>query len=244
MTVLKEVNMQLQDEYIDRVCAESEIWNELLTLNNADILELGCGTAELTRQIAASCPGCRITAMEVDEIQHEKNLQTADLPNVRFVAGGAEAIPAEDASFDIVLMFKSLHHVPLDKMDTAMGEIWRVLKPAGRAYISEPIFAGDFNDILRLFHDEEQVRKAAFEAVKQAVDNGRFHLVGEIFFHAPMQFADFSEFEQKVIGVTHSQHQLSEGLYQQVKRAFMKHMGDNGAYFLIPMRVDVLEVSE
>lgn len=67
MRVLKEVNMQLQNEHINRVCAESEIWNELLTLNNADILELGCGTAKLPRQVVASGVDCRVTAMEVNE---------------------------------------------------------------------------------------------------------------------------------------------------------------------------------
>jgi len=235
--------MQLQHEHIDRVCAESEIWNELLTLNDADILELGCGAAELTRQIAASGIDCRVTAMEVDTIQHAKNLQVTDLPNVRFVSGGAEAIPTDDTSYDIVLMFKSLHHVPPVSMDAALDEIRRVLKPNSIAYISEPIFAGDFNDILRLFHNEDQVRKAAFAAVKRAVDDGKFHLVDEVFFLAPMHFSDFSIFEQKVIGVTHSNHQLSDDVYRQVQKAFAAKMTDDGAHFLQPMRVDVLEKS-
>jgi len=234
--------MQLQREHIDRVCAESEIWNELLTLNDTDILELGCGTAELTRQIAASGIDCRVTAMEVDEIQHARNLQATDLPNVRFVAGGAEAIPADDASFDIVLMFKSLHHVPPDSMDTALDEIRRVLKHGGHAYISEPIFAGDFNDILCLFHNEEQVRKAAFAAVKHAVDDDRFTLADEVFFLSPMHFIDFAEFEDKVIGVSHTRHQLTDAVYESVKQSFNMAMTKDGAHFLMPMRVDLLEV--
>jgi len=236
------MNMQLQQEYIDRVCAESEIWNELLALDGADILELGCGTAELTRQIAASCSGCRITAMEVDEIQHEKNLQIADLPNVHFVAGGAEAIPAEDDSFDIVFMFKSLHHVPPDQMDMAMNEIRRVLKTGGYAYVSEPICAGNFDEILCLFHDEKEVRKAAFEAVKAAVEDGRFRLVDEVFFQSRMFFRDFTDFEEKVIAVTHSNHQLSDALYEPVRQSFNMVMTANGAHFLMPIRVDLLEV--
>jgi len=239
---MREVCMQLQHEHIDRVCDESEIWSALLKLDGADILELGCGAAELTRLVATSAGDCRVTAMEVDEIQHAKNLQITDLPNVRFVAGGAEAIPANDATFDLVLMFKSLHHVPQDNMDTAMNEIRRVLKPAGRAYISEPVFAGDFNDILRQFHNEEQVRKAAFAAVKSAVEDGRFTLVDEVFFLSPMHFIDFAEFEEKVIGVSHSQHQLSAAVYESVRHDFNMVMTDDGAQFLMPMRVDVLEV--
>jgi len=241
---MKEVNMQLQHEHIDRICDESEIWNELLTLKGTDVLELGCGTAELTRQIATGCSGCRITAMEVDEIQHAKNLQITDLRNVRFVAGGAEAIPADDANFDAVLMFKSLHHVPVDKMDVAMHEIRRVLRPGGYAYISEPIFAGDFNDILRQFHDEELVRKAAFEAVKNTVEDGRFTLVDEVFFLSSMHFKNFAEFEEKVIGVSHSQHQLSAAVYESVRHDVNRAMSDDGAQFLMPMRVDLLEVAK
>ena len=234
--------MQLMNEHIDRVCAESEVWNDLLRLDGADILELGCGAAELTRQIAASEADCRVTAMEVDEIQHAKNLQITDLPNVRFVAGGAEAIPVKDDSVDIVLMFKSLHHVPLEQLDRAMDEIRRVLRPGGHAYISEPVFAGDFNDILRQFHDEKVVRKAAFAAVKRAVECGRFTLVTERFFLSPMHFADFAAFEAKVIGVTHSQHQLSEDVYASVRRDFQRAMKADGAHFLMPMRVDLLKV--
>ena len=57
-----------------------------------------------------------------------------------------------------------------------MAEIHRVLKPDGLAYISEPVFAGEFNEIIRLFHDELAVREAAFAAVGRAVATGRFEL--------------------------------------------------------------------
>ena len=232
--------MRIREENIHTICDESNIWERLLTLDDADILELGCGTAELTRKIATAGANRRITAMEVDEIQHEKNLQVDDLPNVHFVVGAAEDIPAENNAYDIVLMFKSLHHVPPASMDMALDEIRRVLKADGRVYISEPVFSGDFNDILRLFHDEEQVRQAAFAAVKKAVDDERFTLIDEVFFFASICFADFSEFEQKVIGVTHSHHQLSDDVYRQVRQAFSAKMTDDGAHFLQPMRVDVL----
>ena len=148
---------------------ERDIYEQLLPLQGADILELGCGKAEKTRAISQNGKAQSITALEVDEIQHAANLRNNDLANVTFRLGGAEAIPAADESFDIVLMFKSLHHVPVERMDHAMAEICRVLKPGGLAYISEPVFAGEFNEILRLFHDEKAVREAAFSAVERAV---------------------------------------------------------------------------
>jgi len=124
-----------------------------------------------TRAISQSGKARSIVALEVDEVQHTANLRNNDLANVSFGLGGAEAIPAVDESFDIVLMFKSLHHVPVERMDHAMAEICRVLKPGGLAYISEPVFT------IHAAYDAAWCRfrdSAARRPVAQAVtDTGR-----------------------------------------------------------------------
>lgn len=224
-----------------RVCPEIEILNEMMQLDDYHLIELGCGRAEMTRAIATSGPGRTVLATEVDALQHALNLRIPDLPNVNFQLGGAQAIPAADASADAVVLFKSLHHVPLDQMDQALLEIQRVLKPGGLAYISEPVFAGEFNEIMRLFHDEQLVRQAAFEAVQRAVQTGVLHLVKQVFFKTPLHFRDFADFEQKVLGVTHTQHRLSAELHQAVRQRFEHHLNADGADFLTPIRVDLLQ---
>ena len=233
--------MKMAVAQIDVSCPEAEIYNRLLTLDNKHILELGCGGAEITRIIASAGTGRKITAFEVDEIAHGKNLQIADFPNVTFGMAGAQEIPLEDESVDVVFMFKSLHHVPLDLMDVAMREICRVLKPGGLVYISEPVFAGAFNEILRLFHDEQKAREAAFHAVKKAVDGGLYNLVEETFFNSPVKFESFADFENRILKVTHTKHKLDEEVYGLVKRRFEAHLNDDGAHFLMPIRVDLLQ---
>ena len=109
------------------------------------------------------------------------------------------------------------------------------------AYISEPVFAGDFNEILRLFHDEQRVREAAFASVKRAVDTGCLALSSQTFFLSPMRFADFTEFENKILKVTHTQHRLSDALHEEVRKKFMDHMTPDGAAFHMPIRVDLLQ---
>ena len=183
----------------------------------------------------------RVTGLEVDQAAHGKSLQITDFAKVTVDLAGAQEIPLQDESVDVAFMFKSLHHVPLELMEPSMREIRRVLKPGGFAYISEPVFAGDFNEILRLFHDEQKVRHAAFNAIKKAVDDGLFELVEERFFNSPMKFESFAEFENNTIKATHRSHMMNENLYKLVKQRFEQHIGDDGAHFLMPIRVDLLQ---
>jgi len=230
--------MRIADPSVSRVVGESDILGTLLKLDGAAVLELGCGKAEKTRIVAEQAAS--VLALEVDEIQLEKNLALPGLDNVRFGHGGAEQIPAGDACFDIVLMFKSLHHVPVEQMDRALSEIERVLKPGGVAYLSEPVYAGDYNAILSLFNDEKNVREAAFDAIRRAVSSKHFELVGQTFFLQPVHFDDFAQFERQTIRVTHMDHQLSPTLFEQVRSTFNGRMTPGGVDYLHPMRVDLL----
>lgn len=231
--------MKIADPESDLVCQEHLLYAELIP-QQARVLELGCGNAEKTRSVMRSGKVAYCLALETDAVQHARNLARTDLPNVHFALAGAQDIPADSDSFDLVLMFKSLHHVPLDQMDAALSEIRRVLKPGGLAYISEPVFAGDYNEILRLFHDEELVRRAAFEAMERAVDSGFLELVEQKFFKTAVRYRDFAQFEEKVIGATHTQHRLTAECLAEVRARFAAHIGPDGAEFLTPNRVDLL----
>ena len=230
--------MRISDPQAKLVANEADILDQLLHLEGATVLELGCGKAEKTRIVAQKAAA--VLALEVDEIQLTKNLTITGLPNVCFAHGGAEKIPAADANFDIVLMFKSLHHVPTELMDSVFAEIRRVLKPGGVAYISEPVYAGDFNEILKLFHDEKAVREAAFAAEQRAVASGRLALASQKFFLQPMHFADFGQFDEQVLKVTHTEHNLSAKTLEKVRSKFNGHKTREGATFHMPIRVDIL----
>lgn len=213
----------------------------LLPLERADVLELGCGRAEFTRAAAERFPAARFVALEVDAIQHARNLALPRPPNVTFAPGGAQAIPAPDASFDAVLMLKSLHHVPVAAMDAAFDEIARVLRPGGHAYVSEPLFAGDFNALMALFHDEYDARVAAFAALLRAVERGRLAPAGQHFWQARRSFASFEEFDARLIRATHTEHRLSAAQLAAVRERFARCADAEGAAsFDQPMRTDVL----
>lgn len=203
------------------------------------VIELGCGAAELSRKLLARRPGCEISALEVDERQHAKNLLDP-LPRLQFVLAGAQSIPFPAQSFDLALMLKSLHHVPLDQMAQALSEVHRVLRPGGLLYVSEPVFAGALNEVMRLFNDEEQVRAAAQRAVQAAVLSGAWEQVSETLFEMPVHYRDFAEFEERMIGVTYVTHRLDATVSQAVRSRFEPHMTADGAHFVRPMRVNLL----
>jgi ubiquinone/menaquinone biosynthesis C-methylase UbiE len=232
--------MQLAHPNITRTCKEAEIYESLLKLDGAKVLELGCGKADHSRNIAQTHPGAQITAAEVDQIQHAKNLASAPQANLSFADFGAESIPLGDASVDVVMMFRSLHHVSLDRMDDAFREIRRVLRPGGHAYISEPVFAGAFNDMVRIYNDEELVRKAAFDSVCRVVDRGLLELVSETFFQTPVQYRNFADFAKKHFEITHGVRNVTDEQSAAVERLFNTHLGPDGVKLAQQIRVDLL----
>jgi len=207
------------------------------------LLESGCGKAEVSVNLAKQFPDLEIIATEVDQLQHQKNLAMPDPPaNIRFCSGGAEKIDAPDRSFNYVLMLKSLHHVPAELTRQALTEIRRVLQPGGLALFLEPVFAGDFNEVFRLFNDEQIVRQAAFDALKLAVGSGQFVLVKQIFLNVRRAFTNFAEFETQIIHVTHSNFAVSDSQLAEIRNKFESFANaDGSATFLMPQRIDLLK---
>jgi len=223
------------------VSDELDLLQSLVDLSaHPRIIELGCGAAHLSRKLLQRFPASHVTGLEVDERQLAKNLAKPQ-EHLHFVQAGAQAIPLPDQSFDLALMLKSLHHVPLELLDQALAEAHRVLRPLGLLYVSEPVFAGPLNEVMRLFHDEELVRAAALAAVRRAVASGAWAQVDEVHFEMPVHYRDFAEFEQRMIAVTFVEHRLDPATLAAVRARFEPHMGPTGAHFVRPMRVNLLQ---
>jgi SAM-dependent methyltransferase len=222
------------------VADELDLMRRMLPLAGARVVDLGCGNAQMARRLVEAGLVASVAGLEVDAIQHGRNVAAAPLPGLEFRLAGADAIPFPDASFDIAMMFKSLHHVPVERMDAALAEIGRVLAPGGLAYISEPVFAGPFNEIMRLFHDEGAVREAAIAAMRRAVQGGVLEQVEERHFDTPIAFRDFDDFFERMVKVTHMELRLEGHALAEVRRRFESHAGPGGARFVRPMRVNLL----
>ena len=211
----------------------------LAPLAGREIIELGCGAAALARSLLSRYPDSRVTGLEVDARQHAKNI-AAPHPALTFIAAGAEAIPFPAASFDLAMMLKSLHHVPLPLMAQALGEVARVLRPDGHLYVSEPVYAGPFNEVVRLFNDEGAVRAAAQAALDQALLSDQWDQVADLRFGTPMLFRDFADFERRIMRATFADHQIDDAVLATVRAAFEPHCGADDARFVRAMHVRLL----
>ena len=97
------------------------------------VLELGCGTGYFTRELA--CSGANIVAVDVSPDLLEIAKANSSAPNVRYEIQNAYELSYPDAVFDSVVGSSVLHHLEIEK---AIREIYRVLKPGGTIYFTEP----------------------------------------------------------------------------------------------------------
>jgi len=95
----------------------------------AAILEVGSGSGGLADYLHAPIVGLDV-AFE----------RTADRASsyLTQVEGRADALPFEDASFDVVLSVEMLEHVPAGDRERVLAEMLRVLRPGGRLVVTFP----------------------------------------------------------------------------------------------------------
>ncbi|MDP3824635.1 MAG: class I SAM-dependent methyltransferase [Burkholderiales bacterium] len=222
------------------VTDEVDFFQDVIPVRGARVVELGCGKAAFSRSLLQRGLASSVDAFEVDAAQHAANLAAPPVAGLRFGLAGAQAIPLPDDSCDVAVMLKSLHHVPMDLLDGALAEIARVLVPGGWLYVSEPVYAGEFNDIVKLFHDEGEVRAAAYAALRRAADKGVLRWEREMVFDTPLHFRDFDDFVDRIVRVTHSEIELDPAVATEVRRRFERFPGPGGAHFVRQMRINLL----
>jgi SAM-dependent methyltransferase len=113
------------------------------------VLDLGTGTGAVAERAALAVgPTGQVIGVDIsaEMLARARQRLAADLHNVTFLEGRAEALPLDDASVDVVLASLSLMYV-IDRA-TAAHEIARVLRPDGRLVAA--VWAGpDQCDIVR-----------------------------------------------------------------------------------------------
>jgi ubiquinone/menaquinone biosynthesis C-methylase UbiE len=103
---------------------------------NQRVLEIGCGTGNLTIRAKRAHPDIEVIGSDPDPLALARaQRKLHGLSGIRFERAYAQQLPYRDAEFDRVLSSAMLHHLPDDGKVAAAAEIFRVLRPGGRLHL-------------------------------------------------------------------------------------------------------------
>jgi len=118
---------------------------EVLSVEGARALDVACGTGDLALALARET-GARVVGTDfcrpMLEIAARKALANVS-SEIPFVEGDALRLPFAERSFDAATIAFGLRN--LSNVEVGLGELWRVLRPGGRAAIlefSRPVVPG------------------------------------------------------------------------------------------------------
>ena len=101
------------------------------------VLDISCGTGLVTMPMGAIVgPNGSVTGVDLSEGMIEKaqiHAKEKNVQNIRFLHMDAETLDLPDDSFDLIICSLGLMYYPYPQK--AMGEMFRVLKPNGRAAV-------------------------------------------------------------------------------------------------------------
>ena len=206
-----------------------------------DVVDIGCGGGALVRELAAA--GARPIGVEISDDQLAAARANDGGSGARYLVGRAEALPLEDASVDVAVFMRTLHHVPAAQMEAALREARRVLRPAGAVYVAEPLAEGDFFALTSLVEDELEVRRAAQEALAHSEHAGLERAV-TVDYDITVHLAGVDAFRSRTVSVDPERGPVFDARRGDIEAAFAR-LGEAGERpgerrFLVPMRADVL----
>ncbi len=147
-----------------------EVLAGIVDLKDKVVIDVGCGAGELVRELTSQ--GAKAIGIDSQEMLTKGNVNPP-VGNEQYLPGSAVKLPVEDKYADVVTFFASLHHVPMDGLNDALKETYRVLKPGGMAVFLEPVLKpGSYFELTGLVDDEREIQKNAYEAIKNAAAFG------------------------------------------------------------------------
>jgi ubiquinone/menaquinone biosynthesis C-methylase UbiE len=209
----------------------------LIGLKGLTVIDVGCGPGNNARELSAH--GASVMAIEPDPIQADKNRVAPPIPGVTFVEARAEELPIPEKSVDGVFFFRSLHHVPVARMDAAIEKAASALKPGGFLFVAEPAMTGTHFAVMRPFHDETRVRTEAQAALARTATK-LFRDEEAYVYEQRLRYDNFEAMVSRVTGQTFNKIRRSDVETEQVRSLFEAGRLATGGYeFVQPMLVNV-----
>ena len=136
---MKNILNEIPKHYDDlsgrcRYCCD---WLSAESITRKKVLEIGCGIGWFTLNCAEKNVGHYVG------IEHQRNNLFAAENNIsdsriEFQEASALELPYPDQSFDTLVIFDVIEHLPIDSEPQLFNEMFRVLKEGGKIFLSTP----------------------------------------------------------------------------------------------------------
>jgi len=213
----------------------------LPTMKGAYVVDLGCGEGQVARALAAR--GAKVAGYDpfiASFVGEGKGGWTAEGEgHFRLALAGAEATPEADHCADLVLFVYSLHHVPQAKLEAALREARRLLKPTGRLCVVEPMAEGSAQYVMEPYHDETAVRRDAQIALSRYA--APMFASEKVFrFEERAVFRDFEAYAARaMLGARFNSYLAEAVTAPEVRRRFAEMAARNHGNFDQPVRINL-----
>ena len=210
---------------------------QFITLQNRFVIDAGCGSMVFTRSLIEQ--GARVLAIDPDPVQAKLNRAAQSISNLEFCETGAEQLPVPPRSVDGVFFAYSLHHIPADQYPQVFDEVRRVLRKQGFLYVIEPLDC-PWNHVMKLFHDEDQERAAAQQAIEELAIPF-FESVRIVTYHTWTQYESWEDFATQFASRSFNTIYTEEDVRRPEVREAFEQLGGEEHRFQSPKQVVFLQ---
>ncbi|MCP4008920.1 MAG: class I SAM-dependent methyltransferase [Proteobacteria bacterium] len=214
-----------------------QVLQDTLELSNRRVVDIGCGKGEFAAAIAGL--GAQVSGIEPDPVQAASNRNAKPVPGLDLFEAGAQSLPLESTSQDVLLFRFSLHHIPPALYPEVLNEAARVLKPGGSLYIMEPVAQGSSQYVMELFHDETRVRAKAQQALTDFAP-AYFEHRKTYNYTVVRHYDDFEAYVKRYGKLSYNSYALDTVDNASVKNRFREFQQDDGRIVLKqPVKADL-----
>lgn len=160
------------------------------------LLDVAGGTGDIAfRYRQAAGPGADITVCDINrqmlKVGQARAMDRGYMKDIKWVEGNAEKLDFKDSAFDLYSIAFGLRNVA--KIDDALREAWRVLKPGGQFFCLE--FSHVKNKALKKLYDDYSMKLIPRIGQLVAQDRGSYQYLVE----SIRQFPDQAELSSRIL---------------------------------------------